>query len=345
MIFLIIFFRPNTTAQEFAYDVDFLTYFDNREYHFSPNLGSSKTFFGFHLTPAVGLALIDKENGEHKLLAGITYIQPFGTDWKSVKILPTVFYNYKKIGFALNFGTIPYSKMLEKLPSYFRRSSANYSAPNIQGALFQYKNKIGYVELLCDWRGMQSKDTREAFLLAVSGKAQFKMFFFGSIAQMNHLANTLDADEGVCDDILINPFAGFDFSKIVFFDKFTIQAGYLFGFQRERITDTKYLPQGGIVDLDLKWRFLQLKNSFYFGENQMPLYENYKSLLNQGDCIYQANIYNKTDFTFEILKKTFVTCKFTWQLHCVPTYALSHRQLLTLNFNIDGMFCKKNRLY
>ncbi|GHT12045.1 hypothetical protein FACS189426_14830 [Bacteroidia bacterium] len=335
----IFFITQSIDAQKFIFDLDFQTYFDNREYHtgYSP----SKTFFGMHFTPSVGLQLNDSAGGVHRLIAGATYIQPFGTGWQDVTMLPTVFYIYLNKGFALNFGTVPYSKMKSRLPAIFRRSSAYYSKPNIQGALFQFQSKIGFVEFLCDWRGLQSAETRENFVLIINGRANYKWFYGGGVVQMNHLANfgAPTPKVGVCDDALVNPFAGVDFSGKTIFSELYFQTGYIFGYQRDRKADQIYTPQGLLVDFAIKWRWLSLKNNFYFGENMFPFYQTYKSALYWGDPMYQLTekVFNTTDISFVLFKRDFVSAKFSWQFQAVPGHQLGHRQLLTLNFDLEKL--------
>ena len=62
-------------AQTFSYDVDFITYFDNREYQSA--LQPSQTIFGTRLSPEIGAIFNDSLGGTHKLMAGVSYIQPF----------------------------------------------------------------------------------------------------------------------------------------------------------------------------------------------------------------------------------------------------------------------------
>ncbi|MBR5190214.1 MAG: hypothetical protein IKW17_08155, partial [Paludibacteraceae bacterium] len=77
-------------AQKFVYDIDFLTYFDNRESRI-PSY-PSKTLFGMRLSPEIGFEINDSTYGNHKLMAGASYIQPFGSQWTDIKIHPTIYY-------------------------------------------------------------------------------------------------------------------------------------------------------------------------------------------------------------------------------------------------------------
>jgi hypothetical protein len=54
-------------AQTFSYDVDFITYFDNREYQSA--LQPSQTIFGTRLSPEIGVIFNDSLGGTHKMMA------------------------------------------------------------------------------------------------------------------------------------------------------------------------------------------------------------------------------------------------------------------------------------
>ena len=57
-----------TQAQSFLWDVDFLGFFDNREYNTA--LTPSQTFFGVRLSPEVGIGFLDNK---HRLMAGASW--------------------------------------------------------------------------------------------------------------------------------------------------------------------------------------------------------------------------------------------------------------------------------
>ena len=122
-------------AQTFLYDVDFVMNFDNREIH-NP-YEDSQTLFGIRLTPTIGLGFNDSIGGTHKLMAGVSYVQPFGAKWRDCTVTPTVFYQFGVKGFRLNFGFVPYDFMTEPLPDYLRSDSLAFAYPNIQGVYFK----------------------------------------------------------------------------------------------------------------------------------------------------------------------------------------------------------------
>ena len=332
------------SAQEFVYDVDFISYFNNSEYH--SDLQPSQTIFGTRLSPEIGVHFEDSLGGTHNMMVGVSYIQPFGSNWQSAKLFPTIYYQYKHNGFTANLGAIPYSHLIQALPDYLMSDSLTFAYPNIQGALFQYQSKWGFAEFLCDWRGMPSVTTREAFRLIINGQFNYNWFFTGGYGQLNHLANQSSGQPhlGVCDDIYINPFIGVNFSNKTPFDSLSLKAGYIVGMQRDRKHNITYTPQGAMIDLFARWKFLGIQNRFYTGDNLMPLYQEYGTLLNQGNSFYQSHIYNRTDLFIYLIQRQFVNCYFSWNLHYTENEKLGHQQQLVVRFNLDAIRHQNNKL-
>ena len=329
------------SGQKFIYDIDFVTDFDNREYHnpYAP----SQTIFGMRLTPTVGVALNDSLGGTHRFRAGLSFVQPFGAPMKMGTLFPTVYYQFQQKGFNLNFGTIPFYELYEDLPSFLMNDSLRFAYPNIQGALLGYSSSKGFVQFFCDWRGLQSKTIREAFRLVLVGQYNYHWFQVGGYGQINHLANkaTTEPNLGVCDDIVISPYIGGNFSSYTPLDTLAIRVGYLGGYYTDRKVNEQSISSGLLVDLFLRWRFLALKNSFYYGQGQMPYYAKYGQELYQGSPFYQSGLYNRTDLMIYLVRRSLVNCYFSWNLHVVEGYGLSNQQQLVLRFNF-GNYRKGN---
>lgn len=75
----------------FLYNVDAAAWFDNREYENPYQI--AQTLFAIRLSPEIGVGLTDKEGGEHRVMAGVHYIQPMGGDWPDVRFHPTAYYS------------------------------------------------------------------------------------------------------------------------------------------------------------------------------------------------------------------------------------------------------------
>lgn len=294
---------------KFLYDADFMFYFDNIESDRSP-YADSQTLTGVRLAPEIGVGIADSTYGDHRLMAGVVYLQPFGAGWDAGKLQLTAYYSFAKSGFSMQLGFLPYRNLIESLPDYLQSDSLNYYNANIQGALFQYQSRKGFASIFLDWRIMPAADKREAFRVVGTGQYRKEWFNVGAWAQLNHLACSkpyIDG-EGVCDDLLLNPYVGFDLGKVTPLDSFSIRAGYMLGIQRDRAAGLDYICNGGILEIFLRWRFIGFKNSTYYGNPQFPLYDTYGSLLNRGDSYYQASFYNRSDIFFYIYNNRFVNC-------------------------------------
>ena len=328
----------------FLYNVDAAVWFDNREYE-SP-YQTAQTLFAIRLSPEIGVGVTDKEGGEHRVMAGVHYIQPMGGDWQDVHFFPTAFYQYKYKGLSLNMGAIPYRYFIRQLPDFMRYDSIAYAQPNIQGALLQYQSRYGFVEAMCDWRGLQRPDQREMFRVTLDGEFSYQGFFryfVGGIGQFNHKAGrnyNVEAKkwhESVCDDIYLSPNIGIDFSSPTPLCTLSLRASYIYGYQTQRKYKIGVNVHGFLLEFMANWRWIGVKNTFYYGDNLMPFYCLYGSYLNQGDPFYQSDIYNRTDLYVYLVRNSFVNCYFSWNMHWEPMGGLQHQQQLIAVFSLDGI--------
>ncbi|MDR3326528.1 MAG: hypothetical protein LBT04_00065 [Prevotellaceae bacterium] len=339
---LIVLFIQSAYGQKFIYKIDNLTYFDNRVFYspYSP----TKLFFGNRLTPLVGLSLTDKEKAEHRLYAGITFLQPFGAEWESYKFLPTIYYQYERYEWKLRFGTVPYREMLMSLPSYVRRGSAEYSQPNMQGGLLQYKGKKGYVEFLADWRELKTNQKRDNFGVILDGKytstlgcghSKHKyMYYLGGVAQWDRLGNSVLVKYNVCDNLLINPFVGADFANGTVFKTLSLELGYILGYQNDRLNINKQITNALVAEASIQWKMLGLKNTFYVSDNNlMALYQDY-ALLFIGTPDFQSKLYNVASFSVDLLKGSVFSLKATAAFHYVIDYKLGFQQKITASVKL-----------
>jgi hypothetical protein len=328
------------TKVSFAYDTDFLLYFDNREYDRTPGQ-RSQTIFGVRLAPEIGVQIADSTESKHRLMAGVSYNQPFGASWGKITVKPTIYYRIETKGFDINLGFVPYRYLKENLPEYLLSDSISYYNSNLQGALFQYESEMGFASLMADWRGMYSEETREAFRVIIGGQYRYKWLQAGGYAMLNHLANSTQTN-CVYDDIMINPYVGVNLGEIVApLDSFNIRLGYIGGFQRERATDTALFTHAFNAELFLRWRFLGFKQSFYYGDSLYPLYEKQQATLNMGDPWYKSKLYSRTDFFIYLYNNRFVNCYFSFNLHVNETGNVNCQQQIIAQFNLGKVFSKK----
>ncbi len=285
-------------SQQFLWGVGFDTRFDNREYSGS-RLATSQTLFSSRLSPAVGLGW----GKGSSLIVGADLQLDFG----AAEIFGTpprvvMYYDYNSPKYKAAAGVFPRSKMAGDYSSAFFSDSVRFYDNNLEGFLLQYTGGAGYVELGLDWDGMYSKERRESFRIFSSGRGRLGSFYGGYAFSMYHLASCFDV-HGVVDYMIFNPYVGFDFTDIVPVSKFSLQAGWMQSFQRDRVREDKFVfPYGGIIDIVLEnWGF-GISNSLYMGGDQMPYYNRYSSRLYTGNPFFRttSGFYNRTELYWNI---------------------------------------------
>lgn len=319
------------------YDVDFTTYFDNREYN-AP-YQRSQTILNYRLSPEVGVRILDRAGGRHVLSAGVSYTQRLGGDWRDVQFDPIAYYRFDYRGFMVSMGAIPYRQRIMPLPDWLLYDSIAYYHPNIQGAHMAYRDQRGFVEFMCDWRGAQTVERREMFRLIANGQYQYKALQVGGLAHLNHKASFARPNhEFVMDDIHLHAFAGADLTQYTPFDSLSIRAGYIFGFQRDREIYESFYNHGLVVELYANWWFLGLKNTFYYGDNLQPLRPR-NAFICMGDPFYQSRIYNRTDIFAYLYRSSFVNLYFSWNLH-YDGISLQHQQQMIVRFELEPLMAE-----
>ena len=323
----------------FIYDVDFLTYFDNREYKAPYQI--PQTIFNFRLSPSVGLRVRDNAAGRHELVAGVRYTQRLGGNWKDVQFDPTAYYHYAYKGIDLYMGAIPYQKRLNSLPDWLLYDSISYMHPNIQGAYFSYHDHRGFINAMADWRGAQTATRREMFRVLIDGEFHYKGLVVGGLAHLNHTAGTAENDTlPLYDDLNLGAHIGFDATQYVPLDSLAIKVGYIYGFARDRLHRRTFQPQGFYIELYLNWWFLGLKNTFYYGDNLQPFRSDIGPLMCQGDPFYQSRLYNRLDLFLYLYRSSFVDFYFSYNFH-FDNRRIQEQQQLIVRFNLDGLLSRK----
>lgn len=330
------------SAHSFLWDVDFYGFFDNREYNYRNQ--KSQTLFATRLSPEVGLALTPSADVSHALMAGLSWIQPIGADWKAGNVLPTLYYRYAMPRFQTLFGMFPRTQLEEPLPAVLCYDSLTCFRPNITGALFRYSGDKGYVELTTDWRQARTRSQREAFDVVVSGRWQPGVFWAGGHFVLNHLSRSWKPQPGqsVMDDIILYPYIGVDVARYTPLDVLSLKCGYLLSLERDRNVGKWHSPQGFLCDIRGEWRWLGLSNTLYAGEGQMPFYGALGSQLNQGDPFYQSRFYDRLDVYAHIFRTHFVNFKASFNLHFTPG-EVSWQQQLSVRFYLDDEIWKNRR--
>lgn len=198
------------SAQKLLWSAELVPYFDNREYKYERM--TSETLFAARLTPTVGVGF-----NNHSIVAGVSWIQPMDSRIELSSFKPTLYYRYDTEKFAMSMGMFPRTQLIEPLDDFANTDSLSFFSPNIQGALFQHRSQLGYVEAMVDWRGLPTKTTREAFMIVAQGRINITPWLFaGGAVVVNHLARAKDepvgAETHVTDNIMLRPYVGVDFS-------------------------------------------------------------------------------------------------------------------------------------
>ena len=321
---------------QLLYDVDFVTYFDNREYH-AP-YQSPQTILNYRLSPELGVRILDRIGGKHELVAGVSYTQRLGGNWHDVQFDPIAYYHFRYRGIDAGMGAIPYTRRIAPMPEWLMYDSLTYYHPNIQGALLQYQSEHGFMEFMCDWRSAQTAERREMFRLMLNGEYDYKWLQLGGLAHLNHKAATSATYEHVMDDIHLNAFAGVNLSQMTPLDSLSLRAGYIFGWQRDRRTNENFHNHGLIIELYVNWWFLGLKNTFYYGDNLQPL-RGRNPYLCLGDPFYQSRLYNRTDMLIYLYRSSFVNFYFSWNMH-YDGHSLQHQQQMAVRFELEPLMAE-----
>ena len=287
-----------------TWNVEFGSIFDNREG--DAKVLEPRTFFLVNLSPEIGI----KFTSEDRIAAGVVWNQPLQNGIKNGKVMPTVYYRHEGKRWNFSMGLFPMSQLKEPLPGFLWCDSLSYYQKNLRGALVQFNNKNGFFESYIDWRGIQSKQTREAFNIVFHGETSFgkKPFITGGYLMMNHFAktNVPNEDQHIVDNFMYNPFVGVDLSGITALNLLKIKGGILGAVERHRGVSGWTAPVGFNLDLEAEWKFLGVRNSLYAGGKLYRLYGEYGNLLYQGEAYYQSNFYDRLDIYANIYSNKYM---------------------------------------
>ena len=356
-----------------AYDIDFETRFDNREYYrsaFSPSM----TVFGARLTPSVGFDIRQDDKISHRLMAGIDVRKDFGASPVS-KILSdgadvpetslnqnntalfrdiTLYYrltaNTRKAGVQLYAGIFPRRAVGGEYSDVFFSDSLKYYDNNMEGVLLQVHNDRIYWEVGCDWMGQYGKVRKEKFMVFSYGQSDITPFFkVGYSGYMYHFAGSQKA-KGVVDNILLNPFVKFDFADRLGFQEFSARLSWLQAMQHDRVFVGHYVfPGGGELDLEIKkWNF-GIRNRLFCGTDMMPYYnstdaggDKYGDRLYFGDPFYRMHddgstgigTYDRLEFFYEPQVGPYLKIGVGARFHFHGTRYSGCQQVFSLKFNL-----------
>lgn len=338
----LLFAAADLHAQQFFVGADFTTRFDNREYTGTYFADASETFFSARLTPQAGLRW-DERNS---LTVAVDLLQDFGDGARFLtEAKPQVFYQFHSPKVLAAAGIFPREILMGDYGEAFFDRSYLFYHNRISGVMGNYRSERGFVELAIDWEGMQSKTIREKFRILSAGRYEGERLYGGYALSLLHYAKTSDPapEEGVVDNLLVNPFAGIRFSA--YFD-FDIRLGYLQSLQRDRIAENGWvMPKGGMIDIRLSRWGLTLGNMLYAGQNLMPFYGAYGDAL-YANCVFfgtSDHIYNRTEVSYD---RRFFHDTLGVKAGIFFHYdgkGMGTQQLLEVNVRLQKIFAKKEK--
>ena len=267
-------------------DTSFDFDFDNTEYSGS-GLGVAETLFGASLAPVLRY----EWNEKHSLAVGVNGQKMFGSVRFVDNINLIAYYQFKSEKYGAFAGLFRRENLLGRYSEAFFSNAWLANNRVTQGLALQYYDKIGFAELVVDWNGMHSLETREQFRILFSGEGRFaKIMYAGASLEMQHYANRADFEYNVVDNLVINPYLGVDFKA--FFD-FDICLGYLQTLQRDRLKGGGWRnPMGGELHFRMSRWGVFISNNLYVGKNLQPLYY----LVGKEGTIYGADLYASDPF-------------------------------------------------
>lgn len=328
-------------AQEIEWSIDATVLLNNREG--SDEYSPDQTFVFTRLHPEVGVSM---NEGEHVLKGGLVWYQPMIDDLTGYKLLPTLYYRYNRPdGWRAMVGLIPRSLMVKRMPRYMWSDSLDYCQPVVRGVMTQLVKPAGYAEVAVDWRQMQTDWQREAFAIMfntdwrVAGPLRL-----GGHVQYSHLAKSKLGKEGqhVNDDLILNPMAALDLSHRTALDSLRLAAGAIIAMERDRGEEQWRKPAGLVITGTARWRWLQLDETFYTGQDLLPLYPTLGSQLNLGDPYYHSKTYSRTDLTAHVVSNRFVDLTASLMFHATDRVT-GFWQQIACRFFLDSQLWNKSR--
>ena len=341
----------------FAYDVDFEARFDNREFDKS-RFTRSMTIFGARLAPQVGLAVKEDDGAEHRLMAGIDVMKDFGSGVDNIGLFRelTRYYNCKKriarTDMEIYAGIFSRGAMEGSYSEAFFSDSLKFYDNNLEGLLFKFRRPHAYFELGCDWMGQYGATRREKFMIFTAGEGKvFPFLSLGYAGYMLHYANSKQA-KGLVDNILMNPYARFEFGEGIGLQALSLRLGWLQAMQRDRVYVGDFVfPYGGEIDQHVRNWNVGVDNRMFLGYDMLPYYNGvdnagvkYGSNLYYGDPFYRlyddgrtgVGFYDRLEVYYEPKIARWLSARFAAVFHFNSTGYLGCQQLIGLKFKIGN---------
>ena len=334
------------TAPRLKWGIGLDTQFDNHEREaLDLPTTRSQTFFSVRAMPTVGIAW----GGNHSIMAGAGFMLDMGSAKPGRPVEPIIYYSYSSPLYSLYAGKFERKHLIGAYSRAMLAGVMNFYDTVIDGLAMQYHAPQGSLELVLDWDGMASASRRESFRITSAGEFNpvkahsLRWFAMGYSYDMYHLASRSTTHDGVVDHNVINPWIGARFHRLLpWFENLILEAGWLQSFERDRTGGTGWLKPGGLtVDVGVqKWK-IGIRNRFYTGEKQMPLYASYGSRIYKGDPMYASTRrYNFTQVYWRPAIGHGVKLNLELGLHS-DLRNMAFHQILGVGVTLDGDFFKR----
>ena len=334
------------SSQHIIWDVSFATKFDNHEF-MQMSVGESKTLFGAFLTPVAGFQW---DEGKHTLVAGGDVVRYFGDYVTPYQWDLQFYYRFKNKNFDVFAGAFPQKDSYSDFSTAFINDTKRFRETVIEGFKFKYSNDYGNVSLIFTWPRRDHEWMSETMTVFSTSKFHYKWLYAGYLFDMNHYAYDIAA-KNVVDNIWVNPFIGVSFDKYVPLQVLDLRIGWILTVQKDRwITDDFIYPAGGAVDFTIQKWGVGLHNSFYFGDNLMPYFNNYNSSgdiygneLYYGDVMYSTDsgIYNRLEAYWRAYSNDYINVNVNVVMHLDGYGKMGWQQGASVSVNMNNFSWKK----
>lgn len=333
----------------FAYDVDFETHFDNGEYARS-DFKPSSTIFGARINPMVGFT-VENSSGSHKLMAGFDVTREFADEMEGRKYIYDLDFYYiysrqiRKVNMSVTAGIFPRRFSTGNWSTAFFSDRFLFYNPYMTGILLSWKRPASRFEFGCDWMWKKSDTRREKFMLFSSGEGNVTDWLvLGYSAYMLHYASSFSVI-GVCDNILAEPYARFDFAGMSGLQELSITAAWLQAMQRDRVQGDGFVaPYCGDVTFRIKHWGVGIEDRTFVGKDIMPMYRQtdpigivYGSSLYLGDPFFQSPFYNRLNIFYAPRICRGVDIKAEVIFHFHKSGMVGNQQMIGVSVNLSEL--------
>jgi len=175
---------------------------------------------------------------------------------------------------------------------------------------------------------------------------------------MLHYANSVQA-KGLVDNILVNPYARFDFADKNSFQTLSLRLGWLQAMQRDRRYVGAFIfPFGGEFDQEIRRWNVGIYNRMFFGFDMMPYYNSvdnaglkYGTDLYFSDPFYRihddvgtgAGFYDRLEVYYEPEIGSYLKLRVSALFHFNGSRYSGCQQMVSLRFNLAELLDRTNR--